>query len=113
MTTGKYPRRAHELICTIGADSKEGIVHELEEFARRIARDDISHGCIGGSDCGAIYSYRHDPAMTHDAYFEQLNAQLEKEHATSSPAVPQPATTPAPSVTMLPTERTDGAGGDS
>lgn len=80
------PKRAHELICKIGADTKEALIAEIENFARRIARNDITHGVMGGSVCGAIYSYRHDPAMTHSRYFEELNAKLEADRSNEQSA---------------------------
>lgn len=72
------PHRAYELIVKIGADTKEDLVREIENFANRIARDDITHGVIGGYASGAIYSYVHDGEQTHHAYFQQLQAELEK-----------------------------------
>jgi hypothetical protein len=72
------PHRAFELIVEIGADTKEALIAEVENFARRIARNDISHGVICGSDSGAIYSYVERPEQTHDVYFTQLTDLLER-----------------------------------
>lgn len=73
------PNRAHEFICKIGADDKDGLVRELHDLAERIARDELSVGVKGGSDVGSIYSYRHDPTMTHDRYFEEIGRILDAE----------------------------------
>jgi hypothetical protein len=80
----EYPRRAHELIVKIGADTREALVAEIENFARRVARDDVTRGIMGGSDAGSIYSYQHDPNQTHDEYFRQLNEILERERGKKS-----------------------------
>lgn len=82
------PHRAHELICKIGADSKDGLIAEIENFARRIAMNDITNGVMGGYSSGAIYSYRHDPDMTHDRYFQELNAKLEADRAVEQKSGP-------------------------
>ncbi len=71
------PHRAHELIIKIGADTKLDLINELNNFANRIARDELTHGIIGGYGAGAIYSYRHDPNQTHELYFQQLSAILD------------------------------------
>ena len=75
----KAPERAHVLICKIGADTKDALVQAIEQFASRVARNDISHGCYGGPDDGAEYCYRHDPNQTHETYFEHLQRYLDEE----------------------------------
>lgn len=71
------PRRAHEFTVRIGADTRKGLVDELLALARRIERDEITCGVMGGSTAGATYSYIHDPSITHDRYFEEINGYLE------------------------------------
>lgn len=68
--------RAHEFGCTIGADTKEDLIAELYNLARRLERDEITFGVMGGSVVGSIYAYRHDPSMTHDGYFDLVNAHI-------------------------------------
>jgi hypothetical protein len=68
--------RAHEFACQIGADTQQDLVIELRHLAERIERGEISAGVMGGSSRGSIYAYRHDPAMTHDEYFRQLDERL-------------------------------------
>jgi hypothetical protein len=70
--------RAHEFACTIGADTKEDLVAELYNLARRLERDDIDRGCMGGSVAGSIYAYRHDPTITHEGYFDLIKRHIEQ-----------------------------------
>jgi hypothetical protein len=78
------PKRSHELVCSIGADTQDDLIRALHDFADRIARGEITHGCSGGWNYGTIYSYKHDPSITHDSYFESLKAHLAKERAASA-----------------------------
>lgn len=73
--------RAHTFIASIGADTKEDLCAELREFARRIERGEVTHGCMGGPSCGATYSYKVRPEQTHDKYFEDIEAMLAAEQA--------------------------------
>lgn len=76
-----YPHRAHEFICKIGADTKEDLVAELFRFAHMIERDEITAGVSGAPSAGSIYAWRHDPEQTHESYFAELDAALERERA--------------------------------
>lgn len=72
----RKPKRAHELIATFGADTCDGLADELERFADYLRRGQVTAGVSGGPSSGAIYSYSHDPAMTHNAYFEAVKEWL-------------------------------------
>ena len=72
------PERAHVFACKVGADTKEDLVRELRWLAEQIARDELTAGVSGGYGAGAIYAYRHDPAMTHERYFAELEEHLER-----------------------------------
>lgn len=75
------PHRAHEMILNIGADTREDLVHALNQMIFEIKTGQLTAGCSGAPGAGSIYAYRHDPAMTHDAYFQQLEEMLERERA--------------------------------
>lgn len=76
--------RAHELICSIGADTLTDLCGELREMARKLECGEMTVGCIGGQTVGTTYSYRVRPEQTHDKYFEDIEAWLAKESATPS-----------------------------
>lgn len=69
------PRRAHEFACTIGADTRKALIGKLYDLARHLEAADITCGVMGGSDVGAIYAYRCDPSITHESYFELVEAR--------------------------------------
>jgi hypothetical protein len=82
----KGPVRAHELIVKIGADTVEDLAWALRTLASDVERGRLTRGCWGSPSDGAIYSYRHDPAMTHDRYFAELDQHLEREAAETRPS---------------------------
>lgn len=79
--------RAHTLILKFGADSREDMVRALRHLAMQMEKDEISVGLTGGYSWGGMWSYKTDPAMTHDAYFQQLNAELEAADAAKAAQV--------------------------
>jgi hypothetical protein len=72
------PQRAHVFACRIGADTQEDLIRTLLDFVADIRSGGLSAGCSGSPSDGTIYAYRHDPAMTHDEYFRQLDTYLAK-----------------------------------
>lgn len=70
--------RAHTFIASIGADTQKDLCAELREFALKIERGDISHGCFGGPSSGSLYSYKVRPEQTHEKYFEDIDAELRR-----------------------------------
>lgn len=72
-------KRAHSLIMKVEADSEDALVHELEHVIFRIRTNQITCGTMGGYSTSNIYSYCVDPGMTHDLYFQQIDAWLQQE----------------------------------
>lgn len=76
------PHRAHRLVASFEADSREELAWSLRRFADDLDRNQVTVGVSGGSESGSIYSCRHDPNMTHDQYFIDLQAWLKKRDST-------------------------------
>lgn len=72
-------KRAHSLIMKVEADTKDDLVRELKHVIWRIRAGEITKGVMGGYSASNIYSYCIDPDITHDTYFEQIDAWLEQE----------------------------------
>lgn len=70
------PHRAVRLTLKMDADSPEELATALTNFAMQIERREVSRGVSGGPSSGAIYELLHDPAQTHEAYFEQVREYL-------------------------------------
>ncbi len=79
------PRRSHEFMCKIGADSQDALVRDLHLMAHDIERGELTAGVSGGYSSGSVYAYRHDPRVTHDSYFAELDAALEKRRRGDAP----------------------------
>lgn len=74
------PVRAHDLILRIGADTDDALAWELRHLADTILREGLSRwACSGSPSVGYQYSYRHDPAQTHDEYFRQIDEWLTRD----------------------------------
>lgn len=76
--------RAHSIVVSAGADTPTHLAWELRYLADQIEREELTVGCSGSPSGGSIYSYKHDPAMTHDEYFRQLDAKLEADRAAEA-----------------------------
>lgn len=77
-------KRAHTFTVTIGADTEDALAGALRCLETAFALGKISRqGISGGSSFDWAYEYEVDPAMTHDRYFELINAELAK--ATETP----------------------------
>lgn len=72
-------RRAHSIVISAGGDTARDLAHELHMLAERVERGEVTKGCGGGPACGSIYSYIHDPSMTHDRYFQEIDRRLSAE----------------------------------
>lgn len=68
------PRRAFVLKLELGADTRDDMVKELEQIARRILMDDMTTGVLGGPTTGYTYSLSVDETITHDDYFCAIEA---------------------------------------
>lgn len=74
------PTRCLELKITIGADTWEDAVRSVQQVLFDLERrDGTTFGPIisGSPSAGYTVDIAHNPAQTHDAYFEALNAYLE------------------------------------
>jgi len=76
MTVLISPHRAHVLNAEVQADTVQAVDAELRRLATRVERGELTAGCVGGPDCGTSYAYRHDATVTHDSFFEQVDAYL-------------------------------------
>lgn len=74
-------RRGHSLACIVEGDDKQELIHRLHQLAAAIDRDELTTGVSGGSHSSAIYQYIHDPAMTHDAYFAEVERRIKAKEA--------------------------------
>ena len=74
------PRRAHQFIIQIDADTKRDLVDALFNAATQLERDELTEGCSGSSSYGTMYCYRVDPDVTHDSYFEHLQEYLDEKY---------------------------------
>lgn len=67
------PRRRFLLELKLGADTKEDLLHELEEIRSQIMRGELFGRCMtGGYSIGYTLELTEDPAVTHDSYFEAI-----------------------------------------
>ena len=73
------PHRAHELAVRIGADTAKDLAWSLRRRADGVERGELTRGCSGGPSCGWTYAYRHDPAMTHEQYFADVDVYLARD----------------------------------
>ena len=76
------PHRAFEIDIHIGADTWEDAAREIARVLSHV----VEHGqqcslASGGPSSGASVTIRHRPEMTHDKYFEQLDAYLVAKEA--------------------------------
>ncbi len=75
------PARAYRLTLMLDADSLSELVNALHSIAHRALSQELTVGVSGGYDSGYCYELLHDPAQTHEAYFEQLRAVFERPAA--------------------------------
>lgn len=89
----KHIRRAHSLILVADGDSVRDMANMLSHLARTLLRDEPNlllrdkptEGSSGGIRAGCTYSYKHDPSMTHDRFFLEIEAEIaEMEKAAQS-----------------------------
>lgn len=72
------PHRAHRLTVEIEADSKEDMLRAIDSLGQALSRDELTKGTWGSPSHGCIYEYTHGESPTHDEYFEQTRAYLER-----------------------------------
>lgn len=79
IAVARAPRRAHQLAVQVGADTVEDLAWSLRRLAEGVERGELTRGCSGGPSCGWTYEYRHDPEMTHERYFAEVDAYLARD----------------------------------
>jgi hypothetical protein len=70
------PHRAFRLTLRLDADSRDELASALHNFAEQVAREQVTTGLSGGPCSGSIHELLHDPAQTHELYFEQVREYL-------------------------------------
>ena len=76
------PHRAFEIDIHIGADTWEDAASEVERVMQHIIEHGQQCGMVsGGPSAGSAVTIVHRPEMTHDRYFEQLDAHLAAKKA--------------------------------
>ncbi len=76
------PRRAIEITITIGADTPSDVRGALNAIEFNISEhgEDMNLNIVsGGPSSGYTIGGKHNPEITHDMYFEQLNKYLGKD----------------------------------
>ena len=79
-------RRRHKLVLTLETDTEEEMFARLGDIPRRIRAGEFTTGVSGGYSSNAIYRYTVDEDVTHDSYFEALEAHLTEEAADAAPS---------------------------
>jgi hypothetical protein len=80
------PQRMYQVTIEVGADSWEDTAAEI----RRVLEHVEEHGpecslVSGGYSSGSHVTVRHDPAMSHDAYFAALDQYLNASNPHPAP----------------------------
>jgi len=71
------PKRAYRLTLELGADTARDMAWALRNLGHRIEREQVGGaGTWGSPTDGANYELLTDQAMTHERFFEDLNAYL-------------------------------------
>ena len=79
------PKRAFRLTLRLEADDRAELADALRSFADQVDREEVTTGVSGGPSSGSIYELLHDPAMTHERYFADLNEYLSGKMAGDAP----------------------------
>lgn len=83
------PKRAVTVTLKIGADTRKDLVDSLFIIAHQMEREGIT-SCVSGSpSSGWIIETQIDETITHDAYFQRVDAYLaEMREAEKTPVSP-------------------------
>lgn len=73
----KPPERRFVFKLNLGADDRRAIIGALRHIEFLISSEQMTTGCSGGYDCGYDYELRENPEMTHDRFFNELQAYLD------------------------------------
>lgn len=73
------PKRRFCLALEWGADDRKSLAHALRHIAFEIESESSSGRVTSGAPSdGGHYELREDPSMTHEGYFEAVDAWLGK-----------------------------------
>ena len=75
------PRRAYELQIKIGADDRNALLANLHDIVTSIATERTISSVSGGYSSSSFFELDIDETITHDAYFERLQAYLDEMKA--------------------------------
>ena len=76
------PRRRFVLSIEVGADDQGSVLDALDDFCQQARQTYLpAAGCTGGSRFGYSWEVTEDPEITHERYFEALNAHLAEDAA--------------------------------
>lgn len=79
---GELPERAHMLAMKLGADSKEALMSLLNSIIIDFERSDGPHSFVtGGYASGGTVVYAENTGVTHDSYFEDVDAWIAAKEA--------------------------------
>lgn len=70
------PRRAYVVSVELGADTLEDLVWNLKHIAHEIEHEGGTGTVSGSPSAGYTYRLTHDPTMTHDRYFQEVDRYL-------------------------------------
>jgi hypothetical protein len=78
MTQLKQPVMAHSLLLEVEADNVKELANVLHRIAKDLALNGPTESVIcGGYDYGYMLKYKHDPEMTHDKFYAELEAFMD------------------------------------
>jgi len=75
------PMRAVRLTLKLDADDMRELAYALRTIADHAERGELTIGVSGGPCSGYIYELLHDPAQTHETYFNQVREYLARKKA--------------------------------
>lgn len=78
------PRRAYVLTLTIGADTRDDLIGELNHIQFLIATNDLSVSTSGGPSTSHRATLTVDESITHALYMERLEAWLQADRAAQA-----------------------------
>lgn len=81
------PHRRYQLTLDIGADSYDELLYAIHAFADHMdmnypALDHNTNGASGGVSTGYSYEVKVDTDMTHERWYEELQAYLKARKAS-------------------------------
>lgn len=78
----RSPERAVIVTITIGGDSDADVIGAIRGIAHDYWDREMVGSCVSGSpSCGYTITVRRNPEMTHERYFEEVDAWLERTRA--------------------------------